>query len=195
MITMNSNQNKRMFIQFTTLVLFTVFLAGCGSKLNGTYEGDSNAKFDRMTFKSNGKVDITDMGTTSELAYKVDGKSVKLIGLAGQALVLQMDNAGNLNGGEMIGKYYREGSDPNRMYGVYAGSGGETVEFKPDGHLVVNTSGDMIFGTYTVAGKKLTITTEGTFTRPRQTLVLKIVNSKTLEDEHGRQLHKQESAS
>lgn len=191
-------KTARMLARTSILLIATVFLAGCGSKLNGTYEGDSNAKFDRMTFKSNGKVDITDMGTTTECAYKVDGKSVKLIGFGGQSqvsLVFQVDKAGNLNGGEMIGKYYFVGGDPNRMYGIYAGTGDETVEFKPDGHLIITTSGNTILGSYTVAGKKLTITTEGSLSIPRQTIVLKIVNQNTLEDEHGRQLHKQGPAS
>jgi hypothetical protein len=178
--------------QVCILIIATVFLAGCGKKLNGTYAGGMGAHFDKLTFKSNGKVEMNAamMGST-EAAYEVDGNNVKLLGAGGQAQVLTMDNQGCLDGGEIIGKYYLVGKDPARIYGTYAGQTEDKLVFTPDGHVTLQMPDNMLFGSYTVAGSQVTVTTEKTFSVPSQTIMLKIISQDTLEDNTGRQMHRQ----
>ena len=47
-------------------------LAGCGSKVEGTYKGPMG----QIVLKSGGKAELTMMGQTGQGTYKVDGKSV-----------------------------------------------------------------------------------------------------------------------
>jgi hypothetical protein len=90
-------------------LLLTTFLAGCdgGSKLDGTYVGAPHAHFEKLTFKSEGKVELTFMGSTSEATYVVEGDKVK-ISAAGQTQIFTVDKQGCLDGGGIVGKYCKQ---------------------------------------------------------------------------------------
>jgi PBP1b-binding outer membrane lipoprotein LpoB len=93
------------------LIAATVFLAGCGSRLSGTYKVDSNGgiPFEKITFTSGSKVELTTAMTeaTTEATYVVEGDKVK-ISAAGMTQIFTIDKNGCLNGGEMIGKFCKQ---------------------------------------------------------------------------------------
>jgi len=70
------------------LMAAAVLLAGCGSKLNGTYEGDMG----NYTFKRDGTVVQEALGMKMELKYEVDGKDVKLIAPQGSVIFTLVDD-------------------------------------------------------------------------------------------------------
>lgn len=80
-----------------------MFLTACGSGgLSGTYS-DAN-KFATYTFKSNGKVEVTDSGGMgAELDYKVEDGKVKLITPQG-TLVMPILDDGSIQseGGKLV---------------------------------------------------------------------------------------------
>ncbi len=83
--------------QFAQLFLLSavLLLAACGSKskLDGMYSDELGAT--SYTFKSNGKVSISAMGTqVSETNYEVDGNKVK-IGPGGN-LVMTLQDDGSM---------------------------------------------------------------------------------------------------
>jgi hypothetical protein len=77
--------------RLTVLVLFfaTLALAACGAGLSGTYSSGDQMSY---TFESNGKV-IQDMGGMKiETKYELDGKNIKLITPAGNAVLTLVDD-------------------------------------------------------------------------------------------------------
>jgi hypothetical protein len=70
-------------------------LAGCGSKLDGTYADDSGMT--RYEFNPSGKVTQTTMGVQMEMHYKVEGKSVKIV-TPQATLVLTLLDDGSIQG-------------------------------------------------------------------------------------------------
>jgi hypothetical protein len=187
----NHTKITSILAQAAMLIAAAALLAGCGSKMSGTYAGGKASRFEQMTFKSNGKVEVTVMmlGSVSEYAYEVEGKNVKLMG-GGATQVFKMGDDGTLDGGGLIGKYYLVGKDPARIFGTYASVANEKFVFKPDGFVTVQTSDNMIYGHYTAAGNKLTLITDKSMFAPSQTLTFKIVNQETLEGDDGRQMKK-----
>jgi hypothetical protein len=88
-----------------------ILLAGCGGGLSGTYKqktGFTAGLADmQMTF-SRGTVQFKAMGAVTEATYKVSGKEVRITN-AGQTQVFTIDSEGCLDGGEMVGKYCKDG--------------------------------------------------------------------------------------
>jgi hypothetical protein len=91
----------------TIVLVLTVALVGCGKKLSGTYTPSDNGIFEKLTFTSGNKVEITVFGSTSEVSYEVDGNKLKITN-AGQTQVFTIDDKGCLDGGGMIGKYCKK---------------------------------------------------------------------------------------
>lgn len=92
------------------LIIATAFLAGCGSKLSGTYKVDSNGgiPFEKMNFTSGSKVELIDAGGgITEATYVVEGDKLK-ISAAGMTQVWMIDKDGSLNGGQTIGKFLKQ---------------------------------------------------------------------------------------
>ena len=93
------------------LILTTVLLAGCGSKLSGTYKVDANGgmPFEKMNFTSGSKVELTAAitGGMAEADYVVEGDKLK-VSAAGMTQVWTIEKDGSLNGGEMIGKFVKQ---------------------------------------------------------------------------------------
>ncbi len=89
------------------LTFGTLLLAACGGGgLSGTWTPSGGAGFfEKLTFISADKVEITFMGQTKELAYELEGKKLRLITQAGEIQIFSRDGDGCLDGGGMLGKY------------------------------------------------------------------------------------------
>ena len=89
-------------------MVLTLSLAACGGGgLSGTYTPKGgNGFFEKMTFTSGDKVEITFMGQVREIGYETDGKTLKIINPnAGETQVFTLDSAGCFDGGGLIGTY------------------------------------------------------------------------------------------
>jgi hypothetical protein len=95
------------------LVAGSFTLAGCGSRLSGTYLPSGKPPsvigfvYEKFEFGSGETVDIVIMDVTRRGTYKIDGKKVAMT-LNGESLVMVMDDKGCLDGGELIGKYCKK---------------------------------------------------------------------------------------
>ena len=148
----------------------TVFVA-CGSRVKGIYTGDGF--FDRLNFKSGGKVEITFMTMTKEGTFAVEGNKVKLTA-GGDTQVLAIDDKGCLDGGRLLGKYCKgeasgASGSSRALSGAYkAGdsTGGITLNFLQGRqvHLTMVERGarpETANGTYQMDGDKVTISVRG----------------------------------
>ena len=90
-----------------TLTLAIVLIAGCGRHLSGTYTGEPDAHFEKLTFKSGGKVELSFMGSISEATYALEGDRVK-ISAGGMTQIFTLDKQGCLDGGGIVGKYCKK---------------------------------------------------------------------------------------
>lgn len=97
----------KLFKTIAILVTPFLFFSCFNEQLEGTYIGDENAFFNQLTFKSNKKVELIFMGTTSEADYSLENKKVKIIN-AGQNQILIITDKGCLDGGGFIGTYCKE---------------------------------------------------------------------------------------
>jgi hypothetical protein len=92
------------------LIVAAAFLAGCGSKLSGTYKVDSNGGIpvEKMNFTSGSKVELTYVGDKIiEASYVVEGDQLK-VSAAGMTQVWMIEKDGSLNGGETIGRFVKQ---------------------------------------------------------------------------------------
>jgi hypothetical protein len=92
------------------LIIATAFLAGCGSRLSGTYVADANgmSPFEKLNFTSGSKVELTHpVEGTVEANYVVEGDKVKIT-VSGQTLVWTIDKSGSLNSDGIYGKYTKQ---------------------------------------------------------------------------------------
>jgi len=99
-----------MLARVAILIIATAFLAGCGSRLSGTYKVEANGgmPFEKMNFTSGSKVELTDAaGGISEATYVVDGNQVK-VSAAGMTQVWTIDKDGALNAGQTIGRFVKQ---------------------------------------------------------------------------------------
>jgi hypothetical protein len=99
-----------MHARVAILIVATAFLAGCGSKLSGTYTADPNgmSPYEKLNFTSGSKVELTHaVEGTIEATYVVESDKVKIT-VSGQTLVWTIDKSGNLNSDGMYGKYTKQ---------------------------------------------------------------------------------------
>lgn len=95
------------FLKLSTL-LFLITMTGCSENgLKGTYMGNQESFFEKLTFKSSNKVEIVFMGTTSEIDYQMEDSKIKIMN-DGQNQILTITDEGCLDGGGFIGKYCKE---------------------------------------------------------------------------------------
>lgn len=71
------------------IFLVVFLLTACGGKLNGTYSAANQMSY---TFESNGKVIQDAAGMRIETRYELDGKNIKLITPAGNAVMTLVDD-------------------------------------------------------------------------------------------------------
>jgi hypothetical protein len=89
-------------------ILLILTASGCGSRVKGTYTSEGNGFFEKMDFKSDGKVEITFMGMTKEGSYVVDGDKVKVT-VGTDTQILTINGKGCIEGGGLIGTYCKGG--------------------------------------------------------------------------------------
>jgi predicted small secreted protein len=154
------------------VLVIAATLTSCGSRVRGTYSGKDTGFLDKMTFESDGKVELTFMGMTKEGTYVVEDKKVKITN-AGETHVLTIDDQGCLDGGGLLGKYCKESSSSSAsesaLSGVYrAGSsqGGISLDFRGGQKVLVTVSegrseNETKEGTYKTSGDKITVTVPG----------------------------------
>src|SRR5947207_11187534 len=80
-----------------------LFLAACGRGVTGTYTGEDGF-FDKLTFKSGGKVEITFMTMTREATYVVESDRIRITN-SGDTQTFTIDEQGCLDGGGLLGRY------------------------------------------------------------------------------------------
>lgn len=91
---------------FTILGLLILFYS-CDPLEGKTYVGQDGAYLEKMTFKSNNKVELVRFGSAVEGTYTMDGDQVK-IDTEGENQILTITDEGCLDGGGFIGKYCKE---------------------------------------------------------------------------------------
>jgi hypothetical protein len=82
----------------TAVLCGLMFVSGC-QKVSGKYKGDGLNPL-TIDFKSSDKADVTALGQTTEITYKVDGKQITLQSPPGQpqSMVLTIGSDGKLTG-------------------------------------------------------------------------------------------------
>lgn len=99
--------------------------------LDGDFTGVGNAFFEKISFRSGGKVRITAMGMTKVGTYEIDGKEV-LITVGAETNVFTIDDKGCVVGGGFLGKYCK-GGDASAGAAAAANSGGTKAAEKSPG--------------------------------------------------------------
>ena len=69
-------------------------LTACGSKLNGTYEGEMGS----YTFKSNNTVVVDTLGAKMEMKYELDGKDVRIMVPQGAVMIMTLVDDNTISG-------------------------------------------------------------------------------------------------
>lgn len=154
----------------------------CGAALEGDYAGTGNSFFEKLSFRSGGKVRVTFGGMTKVGTYEIDGKEV-LITLGNETNVFTLDAQGCVVGGGILGKYCKggdkaaTGEDADKgsaaaasdkspsLAGTYKAGNAEmniALHFKPDQKVRVTVAGkkakkESVDATYKVAGDRVTI--------------------------------------
>lgn len=188
LVTLGCIMPAKVKCSFTCLVTATILvacLASCDAKVDGTYAGQDTGFFDKLTFTSKGKVEITFMGMTKEGTYVVEDKRVKIT-VAGDTQIFTIDDKGCIDGGGLLGKYCKSesvGSNSSSSSGRSVGSSGTggplagmykagdangsiTLHFQSGQkvHLTMaETSGnkESADGTYAISDNQVTITIPG----------------------------------
>jgi hypothetical protein len=148
--------------------------------LEGDYAGTGNSFFEKLSFRSGGKLRVTFGGMTKVGTYELDGKEV-LITVGNETNVFTLDAQGCVVGGGILGKYCKDGdkaatsedagsaaagSDkPPSLAGTYKTGNAEmniALHFKPNQKVRVTVAGkktkkESVDATYRVAGDRVTI--------------------------------------
>ena len=87
-----------------TLLVALLGCAGCNSGVQGKYLGGDEGFFESLDFKSDGKVEITFMGSAREGTYVVEDSKVKVTA-GGDTQIFTIRDDGCLDGGGLVGSY------------------------------------------------------------------------------------------
>jgi hypothetical protein len=167
------------------LLVLAVALASAvwAAKLEGEYLATGNSFFEKIAFKSGGKVRVTFMGMTKVGTYEIEGDEV-LITVGNDTNVFTLDAQGCVAGGGLLGTYCKggkrqassskdtdkEGGAHNvskiaKLSGVYkAGNSDASIvlDFKTENKVRITVSGakakkESHDAKYTVVGDRVTI--------------------------------------
>lgn len=90
------------------IAILALLYSGCTTAtLEGVYKGGEGSFFDQLIFRSNHKVEVVFMGSTSEADYVMEADKVKIT-RAGETQILTLLKSGCLDGGGFIGKYCKD---------------------------------------------------------------------------------------
>lgn len=118
------------FARCAAIALTIGTLAGCGSKVDGTYVPEGGAGLiSSITFKSGGKCELTGLGMTKEGTYEIEGNKIKLT-VSGETNILTMDDQGCIDGGGIIGKFCKSAA---KSSGGASAKGGSSSSGKSGG--------------------------------------------------------------
>jgi hypothetical protein len=155
------------------------------ARLEGDYQGSGNSFFEKLSFRSGGKVRVTFAGMTKVGTFELDGSEV-LITIGNETNVFTIDAQGCVVGGGLLGKYCKgqaaengaskpgprdEGQSvkgagkPASMSGIYKAGDGDmniALDFKPDQKVRVTVAGrkakkESVDATYKMTGDRVTI--------------------------------------
>jgi hypothetical protein len=175
-------------IFFATLsfaISVTIPLAGWGASLEGDYQGTGNSFFEKLSFRSGGKVRVTFGGMTKVGTFEIDGNEV-LITIANETNVFTIDPQGCVVGGGLLGKYCKGGSAaksgdkaaasgvsgtsstggaPAALSGVYKAGNPDmsiALDFQENQKVRLTVAGkkakkESVDATYKIAGNRVTI--------------------------------------
>jgi hypothetical protein len=161
------------------LALVPLLLAACGGGgLSGIYTATGGGGFfEKLNFTSGTKVEITFMGQTRELTYRVDGRTLKIQSPSAETQIFTIDNAGCFDGGNLLGKYCRMGgnsatgsggskADLSGIWEAKAPGGSFRLTFAGDGKVQMTMQDDggnpeSHDGSYSVSGNQVTISAPG----------------------------------
>jgi hypothetical protein len=97
---------------FAAILVLAFFLFRGGGKLSGTYTLVPNSSmvgaYENLNFTSGKTVELGTMAGTVPATYKVNGKKLTLAANNGQTLILTIDGHGDIDGGQMIGKFHKQ---------------------------------------------------------------------------------------
>lgn len=100
---------KKLLILAAALVL--AFLLFSGGKLSGSYTLVPNSTmmgaYEKLNFTSGNTVELATVAGPLRATYKVSGKKLTLTASNGQTLVLAIDGHGDIDGGEMVGRFHK----------------------------------------------------------------------------------------
>jgi uncharacterized lipoprotein YehR (DUF1307 family) len=91
---------ERTLLSAALLAVLCLALAGCGSKLQGTYQNENGMIV--VELRSGGKARVTMMGDSEECTYEVKGDKVR-IDCKGEDVEFTVLDDGSLSGGGFIG--------------------------------------------------------------------------------------------
>jgi len=95
---MNRSMQSRMVA--VVMLAALAWLAGCGSKLQGTYQNENGSIV--VELRSGGKARVTLMGESEECTYEVKGDKVS-VKCKDESLELTVLDDGSLNAGGFVG--------------------------------------------------------------------------------------------
>lgn len=140
--------------------------------LDGDFTAVGNAFFEKISFRSGGKVRITAMGMTKVGTYELDGKEV-LITVGAETNVFTVDDKGCVVGGGFLGKYCKGGEASDKaapessaaLSGRYKTGDAQmniTLDFQSADKVRITVAGKQAKkesrnATYKVAGDRVTI--------------------------------------
>jgi hypothetical protein len=101
--------SKSLIVLIASALTLAVSTAAWAAKLDGDYLGTGNSFFEKLTFKSGGKVRVTFAGMVKQGTYELDGNEV-LITIGNETNVFNLDAQGCVVGGGFLGKYCKGGA-------------------------------------------------------------------------------------
>jgi hypothetical protein len=130
--------------RFFALLVLTICMAApltaWSGKLEGDYEGTGNSFFEKLSFRSGGKVRVTFAGMTKVGTFEVEGEEV-LITIGNETNVFTLDAQGCVVGGGLLGKYCKGGSAQKDGDKAAAGEGSDKNRAAPAGSQPATLSG------------------------------------------------------
>jgi hypothetical protein len=110
------------------------------AKLEGDYQGTGNSFFEKLSFRSGGKVRVTFAGMTKVGTFEIDGNEV-LVTIANETNVFTIDAEGCVVGGGLLGKYCKGGSASKDGDEAATSGGGDKQGAAPSGGETAGLSG------------------------------------------------------